>query len=304
MSDRRGLGRGLSALIPAGDAGASGLREVPISAITPNPRQPRGVFDEGELADLAASIREVGILQPIVVRELGGDRFELVAGERRWRAAKLAGLTRIPVVVRQTPDVDLLKEALIENIHRVQLNPLEEAAAYQQLLEDLGATQEELAQRLGRSRPTISNALRLLGLPGSVQRKVAAGVLSAGHAKALLSLERREDQERVAERIVQEGLSVRATEELVRVRYQGQEPAVEDGLTSRSGSGSPRRTAPGLTQLQERLSDALQTRVRVDMGARTGRITIDFTSVDDLERIVGVVARGLQQHIPVAEEPL
>lgn len=303
MSDRRGLGRGLSALIPAGEAGASGLREVLISAITPNPRQPRGAFDEDDLADLASSIREVGILQPIVVRELGGDRFELVAGERRWRAAKLAGLTRIPVVVRRTSDEDLLKEALIENIHRVQLNPLEEAAAYQQLLEDFGVSQEELATRIGRSRPTISNALRLLGLPGSIQRKVAAGVLSAGHAKALLALERREDQERVAERIVQEGLSVRATEELVRVRYRGEEPEPA-APTSPPSAGSRRPSAPGLVQLQERLSDALQTRVRIDMGARKGRITVDFTSVDDLERLVGVVARGLQQDIPVREQPL
>lgn len=304
MTDRRGLGRGLSALIPPSERGGPGLREVPVSQIAPNPRQPRGVFDEQELEDLAHSIREVGILQPVVVREVAPERFELVAGERRLRAAKLAGLTRVAVVVRDTSDADLLKEALIENIHRVQLNPLEEAAAYQQLLEDFDVTQEELSRRLGRSRPTITNALRLLGLPASVQRKVAAGVLSAGHAKALLALGRREDQERVADRIVTEGLSVRATEELVRVRYDAG-PATGSGAPRPPAPSPARRVAaPGLTDLEERLSDALQTRVKVTMGARKGRITVEFTSVDELERIVGVVAAGLQRPIPVQEEPL
>ncbi|MDP9022961.1 MAG: ParB/RepB/Spo0J family partition protein [Actinomycetota bacterium] len=305
MTERRGLGRGLSALIPTEQA-TGGLRELPVSAIAPNRRQPRGVFDDDELAELAASIREVGLLQPILVREVGIDRYEVVAGERRLRAAKLAGLTRIPAIVRATSDADLLKEALIENIHRVQLNPLEEAAAYQQLLEDFAVTQEELAARLGRSRPTISNALRLLSLPPAVQRKVAAGVLTAGHAKALLALERREDRERLAERIVAEGLSVRDTEEVVRLRYLGaapapstQPPADVDPRASRRGV-----TAPGLRDLEERLSDALAARVKVTVGARKGRMTVEFASVDDLERIVGIIAQGLQTTIPVQETSL
>ena len=202
MNKRAGLGRGLSALIPTPEEDGVVLRELPLSAVTPNPRQPRGVFDEEELEGLAASIRDVGLLQPIVVRPLGGDQFELVAGERRLRASRIAGLTKVPALVRDTGDDDLLKEALIENIHRVQLNPLEEGAAYQQLLEDFDATHEELAARLGKSRPTISNAIRLLTLPPSIQRKVAAGVLSAGHAKAVLALDDRAAQEQLADRIV------------------------------------------------------------------------------------------------------
>lgn len=296
---RRGLGRGLSALIPNEEGGDPRLREVPTSAVRPNPRQPRGGFDESELAELAASIREVGLLQPIVVRELAPERYELVAGERRLRAAKLAGLTRLPAIIRDTSDQDLLREALIENIHRVQLNPLEEAAAYQQLLEDFDVTHEELAERLGRSRSTISNMVRLLTLPPALQRRVAAGVLSAGHAKALLSLERRGDQERIAERIVREGLSVRATEEIVRVTQMDEEED-RDEQPSTTGRRPPSRrriSAPGLEDLEQRLSDALRTRVKVSMGARKGRITVDFRSVDDLERIVGVIAQGLQTDI-------
>ena len=298
MNERRGLGRGLSALIPGGEAGAPALREVSTSAVSPNPRQPRGSFDESELAELAASIREVGLLQPIVVRELAPERYELVAGERRLRAAKLAGLTRLPAIVRDTSDADLLREALIENIHRVQLNPLEEAAAYQQLLEDFGVTHEELAERLGKSRSTISNALRLLTLPPALQRRVAAGVLSAGHAKALLSLEDRSEQERIADRIVREGLSVRATEEIVRLsQMDGVAPGDTSGGERSSGRPSRRISAPGLGDLEQRLSDALRARVKVSMGARKGRVTVDFRSVDDLERIVGVIARGLQTDI-------
>jgi ParB family transcriptional regulator, chromosome partitioning protein len=300
---RGGLGRGLASLIPPGGDGRAQLQELPLSAITPNPRQPRGVFDPEELEGLAASIRDMGLLQPVVVRPLGDERFELVAGERRLRASRMAGLTRIPAVVRATEDQDLLKEALVENIHRVQLNPLEEAAAYQQLLEDFDFTQDELARRLGKSRPTISNALRLLSLPPVVQRKVAAGVLSAGHAKAILSLEDRASQERLAERIVSEGLSVRATEEVVRVRYMGEEAETtstpsSSGTGSRSG-GRP-LTVPGLVDLQEDLSDALMARVRISMGARRGKIQIDFGSVDDLERIVGVIADGLKSDLSVA----
>ncbi|MDX1659003.1 MAG: ParB/RepB/Spo0J family partition protein [Nitriliruptorales bacterium] len=307
MNQRRGgLGRGLAALIPPGERGTAQLQDIPLSAISPNPRQPRGVFDEEELEGLATSIRDIGLLQPIVVRPLEDERYELVAGERRLRAAKMAGLTTIPAVVRETDDEALLKEALVENIHRVQLNPLEEAAAYSQLLDDFGFTQEELADRLGKSRPTISNSLRLLSLPPAVQRKVAAGVLTAGHAKALLALDERSQQERFAERIVNEGLSVRATEEMVRLQLlDSPEPSSgsEAGGSGGGGASTARRqgriTAPGLVDLQRDLSDALQARVKISMGARTGKLQIQFGSVDDLERIVGVIARGLQTDIPV-----
>jgi ParB family transcriptional regulator, chromosome partitioning protein len=292
MSRRGGLGRGLAALIPPGEA-TPGVRatlaEIPVDAVVPNPRQPREVFDDEELDGLAVSIRDIGVLQPIVVRPLEGGRFELIAGERRLRASRRAGLDVLPAVLRHTEDADLLKEALVENIHRVQLNPLEEAAAYQQLLEDFGFTQEELAAKLGRSRPAISNAIRLLGLPAGVQRRVAAGVLSAGHAKALLAVPDPAMQERLADRIVQEGMSVRATEELVRVRV----------LEAEAGGSAPKATrrkvvAPGLVELQDDLSDALMARVRISMGARKGRLQIEFGSVDDLERIVTVIANGLE----------
>lgn len=267
------------------DASAATLAEVDPSEVVPNPRQPREVFDPEDLAGLATSLRDVGVLQPLVVRPLEDGRYELVAGERRLRAALLAGLETIPVVIRHTADANLLKEALVENIHRVQLNPLEEAAAYQQLLEDFEVTQDELASRLGRSRPSISNAIRLLQLPPAVQRRVASGVLSAGHAKVLLAIGDPEQQSRLAERIVAEGMSVRATEELVRLRLL-------DGPTA-----SPRArhaTAPGLVELQDDLADALEARVRISMGARKGKLSIEFTSVEDLERIVGVIANGLE----------
>jgi ParB family transcriptional regulator, chromosome partitioning protein len=289
---RGGLGRGLAALIPPGEGGdgdRATLADVPVEAVVPNPRQPREVFDEDELEGLAVSIRDMGVLQPIVVRPLESGGYELIAGERRLRASRRAGLEVVPAVVRHTEDADLLKEALVENIHRVQLNPLEEAAAYQQLLEDFGFTQEELASKLGRSRPAISNAIRLLGLPPGVQRRVAAGVLSAGHAKALLAVTDAAVQERLAERIVQEGMSVRATEELVRVRL------LEDGSDTSTRRPARRKVvAPGLVELQEDLSDALMARVRISMGARKGRLQVEFSSVDDLERIVGVIARGLE----------
>ncbi len=308
MTKRAGLGRGLSALIPTPEEDGVVLRELPLSAVTPNPRQPRGVFDEEELEGLAASIRDVGLLQPIVVRPLGGDQYELVAGERRLRASRIAGLTKVPALVRDTGDDDLLKEALIENIHRVQLNPLEEGAAYQQLLEDFDATHEELATRLGKSRPTISNAIRLLTLPPSIQRKVAAGVLSAGHAKAVLALSDRAAQEQLADRIVAEGMSVRATEETVRLRYLDEEPSAASSGSGGSVGGSGgsggsssrgRLTAPGLLDLQDDLSDALGARVRISMGARKGTLKVDFASIDDLERIVGVIARGLQTDLSI-----
>lgn len=302
MSDtpqRRGLGRGLAALIPQDEAGGTTYAEVPLSAVAPNPRQPRGIFDEDELEGLATSIRDMGLLQPLVVRRTGEDRYELIAGERRLRASRIAGLTTVPAIIRDTEDTDLLKEALVENIHRVQLNPLEEAAAYQQLLEDFDVTQEELARRLGKSRPTISNGLRLLTLPPAVQRKVAAGVLSAGHAKAILALSDKRAQESLADRIVAEGLSVRATEEAVRLRVLDEVPASESesGSSGTSGRSRQRVTAPALVELQDDLSNALQARVKISMGARRGKITVQFGSIDDLERIVGVIANGLQQDI-------
>jgi ParB family transcriptional regulator, chromosome partitioning protein len=266
---------------------AATLEEVAPSSIVPNPRQPREVFDPDELANLATSLTDIGVLQPLVVRPLGDGRYELIAGERRLRAATLAGLSTVPVVVRHTDDADLLKEALVENIHRVQLNPLEEGAAYQQLLEDFGVTQEELASRLGRSRPAISNAIRLLQLPAGVQRRVASGVLSAGHAKVLLAIEDPDQQVRLADRIVAEGMSVRATEELVRLRLL-------DGPGVPAASRRRNPTAPGIVELQDDLSDALEARVKISMGAKKGKLAIDFASVDDLERIVSVIANGLE----------
>jgi len=278
---------------PVAPVSVSGVRLIEIDPTTleRNPRQPRDVFDEEEIDQLATSLLDVGMLQPLVVRPLGGDRYELVAGERRMRAAIAAGLPTVPAIVRATEDADLLKEALVENIHRVQLNPLEEAAAYQQLLEDFGVTQEELAARLGRSRPTISNTIRLLSLPPGVQRRIAAGVITAGHAKALLSLENPASQQRLADRVVAEGLSVRATEESARL-MQGDEDAAGSSK-GRSGGNRQRIQVPGLIDLQDDLSDALEARVRINMGARKGRLTVEFLSVDDLERIVGVIADGL-----------
>jgi ParB family transcriptional regulator, chromosome partitioning protein len=298
VNRRGGLGKGLAALIPPGedaDEGRTWLAELAIGSIEPNPRQPRDVFDDDELDGLAESIRDMGLLQPVVVRQIDDERYELIAGERRLRASKRAGLELIPAVVRRTDDADLLKEALVENIHRVQLNPLEEAAAYQQLLEDFDFTQEELASKLGKSRPAISNALRLLSLPPAVQRRVAAGVVSAGHAKALLSLaDDPEKMDRMANRVVAEGMSVRALEETIRLSLL--EPSESSG--KRGGSRGGKMTAPGLVELQHDLSDALGARVRISMGARKGKLQVEFASVDDLERIVGVIARGLEDDQP------
>nr|WP_305037245.1 ParB/RepB/Spo0J family partition protein [Kineococcus sp. TRM81007] len=255
--------------------------EVPITAIVPNPRQPRSVFDEDELAELVHSVSEIGVLQPIVVRPVGTDddgapRFELVMGERRWRAATEAGLGTVPAIVRETADDDLLRDALLENLHRSQLNPLEEAAAYQQLLDDFGCTHEELASRIGRSRPQISNTLRLMKLPPLVQRRVAAGVLSAGHARALLALEDGGAMERLAQRIVAEGLSVRAVEEII---------AVGDATTA-PRRRNPAEPQPELESRASRLADRLDTRVRISMGRTRGRLTVDFAGVEDLDRIL------------------
>ena len=264
--------------------------EIPVGSIVPNPKQPRQVFDEEALEELKTSIQEVGFLQPIVVRALPDEQYELVMGERRWRAAQAVGRESIPAIVRDTRDDAMLRDALLENIHRANLNPLEEAAAYQQLLEEFGATHEELARRIGRSRPQISNTIRLLNLPPQVQRRVAAGVLSAGHARALLSLDESEAQEHLAHRIVAEGLSVRATEELVAL-------ALADGPSTKATPAKRRAKAhaPALTDLADRLSDRFDTRVKVDIGRSKGKIVIEFASVDDLERIVGIIGVGEEQ---------
>jgi len=300
-TERRGLGRGLGELfqrtdsqqIPAPDSGESEapplapvpagsyFTELPLESISPNPRQPRMVFDQEAMAELVQSIQEVGLLQPIVVRPLGGARFELVMGERRWRAAQQAGVDTIPAIVRETADHALLRDALLENLHRVQLNPLEEAAAYQQMLEDFGCTQEELADRIKRSRPQISNTIRLLKLPPTVQRRVAAGVISAGHAKALLAIEDHDGQERLAQRVVAEGLSVRAVEELVTLGdHQSQPPRQRH---------SRKMVAPKAKDLADRLSDHFETRVKVELGRTKGKIIIEFATIDDLERIVALI---------------
>jgi ParB family transcriptional regulator, chromosome partitioning protein len=329
VNTRRGLGRGLGALIPTADeqearsgaasAAAEGVghhpsgpgdqpasdgsanggapdtadgaaapdvsmvdgarfAELPVASITPNPRQPREIFEEEAMAELVHSIKEVGLLQPVVVRKLGEDRYELIMGERRWRAFQEAELDTIPAIVRETTDDAMLRDALLENLHRAELNPLEEAAAYQQLLDDFGCTHDDLAGRIGRSRPQITNTLRLLRLSPPVQRRVASGVLSAGHARALVGVEEEEAQDRLAGRVVSEGLSVRALEELISVGGSG------NGSSSRSRTKKP--VAPGLTDLGNRLSERFDTRVKVDLGKSKGRITVEFASLDDLRRIV------------------
>src|SRR3954454_2274573 len=266
---RGGLGRGLGALIPTGPAedqieGAR-FEELPLDSIEPNPRQPREVFDPDALAELVTSIREVGILQPVVVREVDPGRYQLIMGERRWRASREAGQTTIPAIIRETGDDAMLRDALLENLHRQELNALEEAAAYQQLLTEFGAIHEELADKIGRSRSHVSNTLRLLNLPPTVQRRVAAGVLSAGHARALLVLEDTAAQEQLAARVVAEGLSVRAVEEIVAV---GERPPASRATRSR------RPTAPALTALAELLSEQFETRVSIDMGRRRGKLVV------------------------------
>ncbi len=262
-------------------------QELPIEQIRPNPRNPRTVFDEDALAELEHSLREFGLLQPIVVRPVAGG-FELVMGERRWRAAERAGLSTIPAIVRRTEDADLLRDALLENIHRANLNPLEEAAAYQQLLQEFDVTQEELANRIGRSRPVISNTIRLLKLPVAVQRRVAAGVLSAGHARALLSLDDPNEQEELATRVVAEGLSVRGTEEAV---------VLMAGRTMKGKRAAPKKLVmPSLNALAGTLSDTFDTRVRVELGRQKGRVIVEFATVDDLERIVGIMAPAALQN--------
>lgn len=314
MSDkRRGLGRGLGALIPAGSGAPArdneprpidvffgggveapeddlvpvpGTRfaEIPVASIRPNPKQPRQVFDEESMAELVHSISDIGVLQPVVVRPVPGTdgQFELIMGERRWRASQRANLDMVPAIVRETPDDEMLREALLENLHRSQLNPLEEAAAYQQMIEDFSITHDELAERLGRSRPQITNTLRLLKLPSLVQRRVAAGVLSAGHARALLSLPDHGAMERLAQRIVAEGLSVRATEEIV---------ALHEGAPVRRRPRAGRRNER-LDELASSLSDRLDTRVKITLGQRKGKVDIEFASIDDLNRILAILAPG------------
>jgi ParB family transcriptional regulator, chromosome partitioning protein len=288
---RRGLGRGLGSLIPTSApptdddtapalvAGAH-FAELPLDAIVPNPRQPRSVFDEDAMAELTASIREVGLLQPIVVRPVPDGRYELVMGERRWRASQEAGLEAIPAIVRETADDELLRDALLENLHRAELNPLEEAAAYQQMLDDFGCTHDELARRVGRSRPQISNTLRLLNLSAPVQRRVAAGVLSAGHARTLLGIEDPARQDDLAARVVAEGISVRALEELVAV---GEQPDQRTRTTRKAP------VAPGLTDIADRLSERFETRCKVELGRRKGRVIVEFASLDDLQRILALM---------------
>ena len=305
---KRGLGKGLGALIPSGPpplqppvGAASGVRvsgaddgfeltgayleEISVGAIDPNPRQPRQSFDEDTLAELAASIEAVGLLQPVVVRRAGDGRYELIMGERRLRACQIAGIAVIPAIVRQSSDDEMLREALMENLHREQLNPLEEAAAYQQLLDDFAATHEELAKKIGRSRPHISNTMRLLNLPPGVQKRVAAGVLSAGHARALLGVDDAVAQEQLAYKIVAEGLSVRAVEEIVAL---GAQPA-----KGQRAAAPKAPVAPGLKDLADRLSDLFDTRVKVELGQRKGKIVVEFATLEDLERIVRSMSPGL-----------
>ncbi|MER7535523.1 ParB/RepB/Spo0J family partition protein [Streptomyces sp. NPDC097704] len=330
MSERRrGLGRGLGALIPAApqerpvERGVAAAKlatlpqspqapessptwnepapvalpeppagayftELPIDAIVPNRHQPREVFDEDALAELVTSIKEVGLLQPVVVRKIEADRYELVMGERRLRASTTAGLERIPAIVRDTDDEKMLLDALLENLHRAQLNAIEEAHAYEQLLKDFGCTHDQLAERIGRSRPQISNTLRLLKLSLPVQRRVAAGVLSAGHARALLGVEDSDAQDKLAYRIVSEGLSVRSVEEIVSL-MGSEEPA---SAAKPKGPRAGARVSPALTDLASRLSDRFETRVKVDLGQKKGKIVVEFASMDDLERILTTLAPG------------
>jgi len=280
MVKRGGLGTNLDALIPTsltvGGKEVGQQNEIDINLISPNPKQPRTVFDEFALKELMVSIKEIGILQPPVVREVSGGRYELIMGERRYRAAKAVGLKTIPVIIRQTPDNELLREALIENIHRSQLNPLEEGAAYAQLLSDFNCTHEELATKLGRSRPHLSNTMRLLTLPQAVQKRVAIGIISAGHARALLGLTNAAEIEKLANRIVAENLSVRSVEEIIATGGSGKK------TTKRKN----RNTNPELNEISEDLGDHLDTRVKIEGSANKGKIVIEYSGGQDLQRII------------------
>jgi len=280
MAKRGGLGTNLDALIPTsltfGGREVAQQNEIDINLISPNPKQPRTAFDESALKELMVSIKEIGILQPPVVREVGGGRYELIMGERRYRAAKAVGLKTIPVIIRQTPDNELLREALIENIHRSQLNPLEEGAAYAQLLSDFNCTHEELATKLGRSRPHLSNTMRLLTLPQAVQKRVALGIISAGHARALLGLTDAAEIEKLANRIVAENLSVRSVEEIIATGGSGR----------KSSKRKTRKGSPELTEIAEELGDHLDTRVKIEGSASKGKIVIEYSGGEDLQRII------------------
>ncbi|MEO7398694.1 MAG: ParB/RepB/Spo0J family partition protein [Ilumatobacteraceae bacterium] len=315
-----GLGKGLDALIPdalSPDADVDGgavaastmisgprLAELPIDALSPNPNQPRVHFDEETLAELAASIREIGVLQPVLARSVGNGQFQLVAGERRWRAARRAGLTTIPAIVRMTDDLGSIEQALVENLHRQDLTPLEEAAAYQQLIEDFGLTHDQVSSRVGKSRSAVTNTLRLMSLPPSIQHLLADGRLSAGHARALLGSHDRSFQEHLAKRAVSEALSVRAVEEAIRDRQAGVPGRFTDSndvttVTSQDGAGlTPltRLRPPGLLELEHLLAEHLDTKVMVSMGARRGRVTIEFADLEDLERIYRQMAEGARPH--------
>jgi ParB family chromosome partitioning protein len=295
MTRPSGLGRGLGALLPAAQPGQSGLLTLKLSAVVANPQQPRERFDDHALEELSRSITEMGVLQPILVRPARGQdgRYEIIAGERRFRAAKLAGLTDIPAVVRHTEDAQLLTEALVENIHRADLDPIEEANAYQQLLDDFGFTHEELAGRLGKSRSAISNALRLLALPASLLHMVASHALSAGHARAILALDSAAQQERTGQRVVAEGLSVRATEDLVRRLLEQPGPDALDDLAN----AAKRRHAAPYQGLQRRIADALSTKVEIKGTSRRGRVVIDYAGSADLERLLGILSRGTGQDL-------
>lgn len=303
MARRSGLGKGLGALIPTEvvTTQASALREVPVTSISPNPLQPRTHFDEESMASLASSIRELGVLQPVLVREAVEGEYELIAGERRWRAARRAGLQTMPVLIQSASDVGSLEQALVENLHREDLNALEEAAAYQQLVDDFGYTHEQVAARVGKSRTAVTNTLRLLQLPAGVQRALADGLLSAGHARALLGTPDRNFQEEMAKRAIAEGLTVRALEEAVRKHVQDESSSPDQsdvGGMPPSTAPSERRleavppepprrrlAAPGVLELEDLLSTHLNTRVKVDMGSKRGRVVVDFATLEDLERI-------------------
>jgi ParB family chromosome partitioning protein len=300
MARRSGLGKGLSSLIPPGeaepgesDAGAF-LRDLPVADITPNPHQPRVHFDEESLAELTASIQQLGVLQPILVRPTDNG-FELVAGERRWRAAKRAGLQFIPVVIREITDELSLQHALVENLHRENLNPLEEAAGYQQLIEDFNLTQEDVARRVGKSRSAVANLLRLFQLPPQVQKLVAEGRVSAGHAKALLGTPDRAFQEALAARVVADGLTVRDTEEAVRKRNEQNEQSAEEAAEAAARKGpASKLPPPGLLELEELLADRFDTRVKINLGPKRGKMVIEFADLEDLERIYRQIADGDQ----------
>ncbi|HVC72046.1 MAG TPA: ParB/RepB/Spo0J family partition protein [Acidimicrobiales bacterium] len=315
MARRSGLGKGLGALIPAEVARdrSSTLREVSISSIRPNPLQPRTHFDEEAMTSLASSIREVGVLQPVLVREAATDDYELIAGERRWRAARRAGLQTMPVLVQTVSDVHSLEQALVENLHREDLNALEEAAAFQQLVDEFDYTHEQVAARVGKSRTTVTNTLRLLQLPAGVQRALADGTISAGHARALLGTPDRTYQEDLAKRAVAEGLTVRAVEESIRRHVQDAEAETTDatngavapsvdptGADAKPAGGATvietqtrrRLPAPGVLELEDLLSNHLNTRVKVDMGAKRGRVLVEFATLEDLERIYKLMVGG------------